>query len=278
MVMLVLVIVMMMVMMFFPILLVQPFQFQLGKLRRQSGLSLHGGDQLLAGKLIPRSGDQRGHLIVFPDHGDGRVQLGLWNGIRAGENNGGRSFNLVIVELAEVLHIHLDLARIGYGHRIAQRNLVICHLLHGGNHIGQLAHARRLNDNPVGMIRGNDLLQRLAKITHQAAADTAGVHLSNVDAGIFQKTAVNANLTELILDQYQLLALIRFRNHLLDQRSFASAKKAGEYVNFCHINAPSVQNFYLLLYHISRAVTSQKTFGFRQYSLGFAAIVLLCCQ
>ena len=52
------------------------------------------------------------------------------------------------------------------------------------------------------MVLLNNLSQRLAEVTHQTAADAAGVHFGNVDARILQETAVNADLTELVLDQH----------------------------------------------------------------------------
>ena len=171
---------------------------------------------------------------MLPQHGNGRVQLALGDGIGTGQDDGGGRLDLVVVELAEVLHIHLDLARVGHGDGIAQRDLVIRHLAHSGDDVGQLAHAGRLDQNTVGMVLGNDLLQRLAKIAHQRAADAAGVHLGDVDAGILQKAAVNADLAELVLDQHQLLPLVAFGDHLFDQGRLARAEEAGENINFCH--------------------------------------------
>ena len=171
---------------------------------------------------------------MLPQHGNGRVQLALGDGIGTGQDDGGGRLDLVVVELAEVLHIHLDLARVGHGHGVAQRDLVIRHLAHSGDDVGQLAHAGRLDQNTVGMVLGNDLLQRLAKIAHQRAADAAGVHLGDVDAGILQKAAVNADLAELVLDQHQLLPLVAFGDHLFDQGRLARAEEAGENINFCH--------------------------------------------
>ena len=173
---------------------------------------------------------------MLPQHGNGRVQLALRDGIGTGQDDGGGGFDLVVVELAEVLHIHLDLARVGHSHGVAQRDLVIRHLAHGGNDVGQLAHAGWLDQNTVGMVLGNDLLQRLAKIAHQRAADAAGVHLGDVDAGILQKAAVNADLAELVLDQHQLLPLVAFGDHFFDQGRLTRAEEAGENINFCHKN------------------------------------------
>ena len=171
---------------------------------------------------------------MLPQHGNGGVQLALGDGIGTGQDDGGGRLDLVVVELAEVLHIHLDLARVGHGHGIAQGDIVVRHPTHGGDDVGQLANAGGLDENAVGVVLGDDLLQRLAEVAHQRAADAAGVHLGDVDAGILQKAAVNADLAELVLDQHQLLPLVAFSDHLFDQGRLARAEKAGENINFCH--------------------------------------------
>ena len=222
------------VMVFLLVLFRKALHLHLRQLRRDGRLAFQRLDQLLARQLAPRGGDDGGNGIMLPQHGNGRVQLALGDGIGTGQDDGGGGFDLVVVELAEVLHIHLDLARVGHGHGVAQRDLVIRHLAHSGDDVGQLAHAGRLDQNTVGMVLGNDLLQRLAKIAHQRAADAAGVHLGDVDAGILQKAAVNADLAELVLDQHQLLPLVAFGDHLFDQGRLARAEEAGENINFCH--------------------------------------------
>ena len=222
------------VMVFLLVLFRKALHLHLRQLRRDGRLAFQRLDQLLARQLAPRGGDDGGNGIMLPQHGNGRVQLALGDGIGTGQDDGGGRLDLVVVELAEVLHIHLDLARVGHGDGIAQRDLVIRHLAHSGDDVGQLAHAGRLDQNTVGMVLGNDLLQRLAKIAHQRAADAAGVHLGDVDAGILQKAAVNADLAELVLDQHQLLPLVAFGDHLFDQGRLARAEEAGENINFCH--------------------------------------------
>ncbi len=207
---------------------------QLGKLLRQGGLTLHGGSQLLAGQLAPGGGDDDGLVIMLPEHGHGGIQLGLGNGIRPGQDNGGGGFHLVVVELAEVLHVDLDLARVHHGHGVAQGHLVVHDLLYGADHVGQLAHAGRLNEDPVGMVLLDDVGQSLAEVAHQGAADAAGVHLGDLNARILQKAAVNADLAELVLDQHDFLTLVGLGDQLLDEGSLAGSQEAGVNVNFCH--------------------------------------------
>ena len=114
-------------------------------------------------------------------------------------------------------------------------------LLHSANYIGQLAHAAGFDNDPVGIELFNDLLQGLAKVAHQRAANTAGVHLRNVDACILEEAAVNANLTEFVFDENQLLTLITLLDHLLNQSSLACAEKAGVNIDCCHVKTPSVR-------------------------------------
>ena len=236
--------VMMMVMLMFLVVFLcrQTLHLQPGQFRRQAGLAFHGLEQLLAGQGIPGGGDNGGHTVVLPEHGHGSIQLGLGNGIGPGQDNGGGGFHLVVVELSKVLHIHLDLARIGNRHGIAQGDLVIGDLVHGADHIGQLAHTGGLNENPVGIVFRNHLGQGLAEVAHQGAADAAGVHLRNIDACILEEAAVNADLAELVFNQHQLLALVALGNQLFDQGCFTGTQKAGKNINFGHLKHLLLKN------------------------------------
>ena len=205
---------------------------QLCQILRHGSGALHGGHQLLAGELIPGGGDDGCGGIVLPQLLHSGIQLGLGNGVGSGQDDGGCGFDLVVVELAEVLHIHLHLASIGNGHGIAQGNLVIGHLPDGADDIAELAHAGGLDEDAVGMVGLDDIPQSLAEVTHQRAADAAGVHLGDVDSGILQEAAVNADLTELILNEHQLLTLVGLGNHLLDQRGLAGSEESGINIDF----------------------------------------------
>ena len=200
----------------------------------QSGLASHSFDQLCAGELIPRGGHHSSLFVVLPDQRNGCIQLVLRNGIGTGEDDGGGGLDLVVIELTEVLHVDLDLARIRNGNGIAQRDILIGDLLHGGNDVGQLAHTGGFDHNAIRGILRNDLRQRLAEIAHKRAADAAGVHLRNVNAGFLQETAVDTNFAELVLDQNQLLTCVGLLDHLLDQRSLTGTEESGINVDRCH--------------------------------------------
>ena len=143
--------------------------------------------------------------------------------------------DLVIVELAEVLHIHLDLVHVGNGDKAVQLHIqMLCHALHGAGHIAQLANAGGLDNDAVGVVLLHHLLQRGAEIAHQRAADAAGVQLVDLDAAFLQKAAVNADLAKLVFNQHHLLACKGLGDELFDQGGFAGTKEAGENVDFSH--------------------------------------------
>ena len=63
-----------------------------------------------------------------------------------------------------------------------------------------LADTGGLNDDAVRMELLLYLHKRFAEISDKRAADAAGIHLGNLDAGLLQKAAVDADFTEFVLD------------------------------------------------------------------------------
>ena len=162
------------------------------------------------------------------------IQLGLRDRIRTGQDDGGCGFNLVVVELTEVLHVNLHLTGIRHGDGVTQGNFLVHNFIYRADDIGQLADTGGFDQNAVGVVLLDDLFQSLAKVAYQRAANAAGVHFGNVDTSILQETAINADLTEFVFDQNQLLSAISFRNHLFNQRGFTGTQEAGINVNFGH--------------------------------------------
>ena len=224
------------------VMLMVMFMFQRFQSLSKGVLTLHSCTKLFSCQFTPRRGNQRCIRVMLTKKRNRGIQLCLRNGICTGKDDGGSGFDLIVVELAKVLHVYLDLACIHNRNRIAKGHFLIGHLLDSSDHIGKLANTGGFDDDTVRVILLNDLSQRLAEITHQRAADTAGVHLRNVDTGILQESAVNADLTELIFDKHQLLALVGFLDHLLDESRFSCAKKSGIDINLHKIH---------LLYKIS---------------------------
>ena len=211
------------------------------QLGHQIPLAVHHGHDLTAVQLGPVGRDDGGGGVFGLQQRHGRLDLFFAGGAGAAEDDAGGMADLIVVKLAEVLHIQLDLAHVGHGHKAVEKDgQAFGHALHRAGHIGQLAHARRLDQNAVGVVGFHHLFQRLAEIADQAAADAAGVQLVDLDAGLPHKAAVDADLAEFVLDQHQLLAGEGFLDQLFDERGFAGAQKAGKYVDFgclfCHDN------------------------------------------
>ena len=195
----------------------------------------HGLQDLLAGQGVPGSGDDGGGGVLLTQHGYSGGDLFLGGVLGAAQDDAACVADLVVVELTEVLHIHLDLVDVGHGNEAAQLNIqMLGHALDSAGHVGQLADAGGLDNDAVGVVLLHHLLQSGAEIAHQRAADAAGVQLIDLDAGLLQKAAVDADLAELVLDEHDLLACKGLFDELLDKGGLTGAKEAGENINFGH--------------------------------------------
>ena len=205
-------------------------------------LVLHRLENLCAGELIPRGGNDGGVLVVLAQQSDAGFKLFGLDTVRAAQNDGVCVLDLVVIELAEVLHVHFALVCIGNGGEAIQRNVLHVQVLHGTDYIAQLAYAGRLDQNAVRVVGLQHLTQRLAEVAHKAAANAALAHLGDFNAGVLQKAAVNGNLAELVFDEDELFALKSFGDQLADQRGFACAEEAGKNIDFRHILMPFRNN------------------------------------
>ena len=240
----VLIVVMMVMLVLFFLVLVGVLLVGLGSHGDQLGLEVvlggHGFQDLLTGQVIPCGGHDGGGGVLFAQHCHGSGDLFLAGGLGAAEQDAACVADLIIVELAEVLHIHLDLVHIGHGDKAVQLHVqMLCHALHGAGHITQLANAGRLDDDAVGVVLLHHLLECGAEIAHQRAADAAGVQLVDLDAGLLQEAAVDADLAELVLDEHDLLACKGLLDELLDKSGLTGTKEAGENVDLGHIRNAS---------------------------------------
>ena len=206
----------------------------------QGCLAFHGFQQLGAGQFAPWSGNDGGSRIVLAQQRNRVIQFLLGDGIGTGEDNGSSSFHLVVVEFAKILHIDLHFGSIHHCDGKAQNHIIIGDFLNSRHHIRKLTDTGRFDNDSVRIVLFDHLMQCLAEVTHQAAANAAGIHFRNVDSRVLQKTAVNADLTKLIFDQNQLLTGISFLDHFLDQRGLTCAQKAGINIDLCHCHTPSV--------------------------------------
>ena len=196
----------------------------------------HGRQDGLAVHLIPGGGQNGSVGVLFTQHGNRVLQLGLGQLLGAGQNDGSGVLHLIVVKLAEVLHVHLHLGAVHHGGVAVQLHFghLSGGLFHGGDDVGQLAHAGGLDQDAVGVILLLHVFQGLMEVAHQTAADAAGGHLGDLHAGLLQETAVNGDLAEFVFDQHQLLAGEGLGKELFDQSSFAGAQKAGDNIDFRH--------------------------------------------
>ena len=219
------------------------------------GHLLHGGQNGLAVQLVPGGGQDGGGGVLLPQQGRGGLQLLLGQLLGPGQDDGAGGLDLVVIELAEVLHIHLHLAGVGHGDKGVQPHIRnIRHgVLHRHDDVAELAHAGGLDEDAVRLELLLYLPQGLAEVAHQGAADAARGHFGDLDTGVLQKAAVDADLAELVFDQHQLLALICLLHHLLDEGGLTCAQETGHDVNFCHnstfFSSPAGRDIFFPLYH-----------------------------
>ena len=216
MLMLMFVLIMLVVMVVMMMLVVRLVRDLLENLRNEVAAAFHGGEQLLAGQVLPRGGDDAGVLIQAAQHGNGLVEALLRALSRAGQQDGTGMRHLILEKLTEVLEVHLGLERVNNGYKAVQLNLEV-RVLYRSDNIRQLADAGRLDQDAVRMVLVHNIVQRLAEVANQRAADAACVHLVYNNAGILEEAAVNADLTELVLDQNNLLTLERIGQQTLDE-------------------------------------------------------------
>ena len=143
--------------------------------------------------------------------------------------------DLILVELSEVLEIHLRLLRVYYCCESVKLDIVVVEILHRDDDVAEFSYSGWLDQNPVWIKFLNNFVQCLAEITHKRAADTACVHLIYLYSGLFQEPAVNSDLSKLILDQNDLLVAIRFRYQLLDESRLASSQESRKNIYLCHL-------------------------------------------
>ena len=203
-------------------------------LNGQQSLAFRSRQDLIAGQLVPGSCDDSGLVIMGSQQLQCSCQFFVRDILCSAEDDGAGAFDLIVIELAEILHIDLALGSIGNGNEAVELNLVAGNSLDSVDYVGELTDARGLNNDPVGMVFFEDFVECLAEVAHEGAADTAGVHLVDLDPGLFEEAAVNADLAELIFNQHELFVVIALFDKLFDEGCFSGSEETGKNVDFCH--------------------------------------------
>ena len=207
-------------------------------------LMLHSKENVLTVKEIPGSSHDNGLRIVLTKERNALGNLLILGTLCMGENDRGSVLNLVVIELAKVLHIHLALINVGNGGKAVKMCAMILSSLGCADNVRELTNSRGLDDDSIGIILLKNLNKSLGKIANKRAADTAGVHLGNLDTCIGKEAAVYTDLAKLVLNENNLLTCVCLFNQLLDKRGFTCAKEAGKYINICHCKFTSEQYLY----------------------------------
>ena len=189
----------------------------------QGVLLLHSRQNLSPCQLGPGCGDNHRIGVFLSQKRHRRRQFILCHAVGAAEHNTAGMGNLVVIELAEILHIYAALSSIRHGDKAVKHHILTGHLLHSTNYIAELTHTRRLNKNAVRSKLLQHPPQSLGKIPHQATANAPGVHFGDFHPGLLEKTAINADFTKLVFNQHQLFPGIGLGNQLFNQRGLARA-------------------------------------------------------
>ena len=236
---------------FFPMSMDFP-AFRAANLREQlflQGLaSFHDLQQLFAGKLRDRSCNDGRFCVDLPEDLHAFLNLLLLCFVGPAQDHRPCIFNLVAEKFTEILAVDPALRHIDHGRKAVQLRVdLLRHILHGLDHIRELSHTGRFDQDPFRMIRVHNLLQGFSKISYQRAADTTGIHLPDLNAGILQKSTVNPDLSKFIFNQDNLLSCEYFLQHFLNECCFSCSQKAGNNINLRH-------DISLLLFPVSVSV------------------------
>jgi len=205
---------------------------------------LHSRKNILTVKAIPRGSDDCSAFVVLTKKLYALCNFFVLCTLGVREDYGRCVLNLVVVELAEVLHIHLALIDVGNSREAIKLCANTC-VLNSLDNVGKLADTRGLYNYSVGGILLKHLDKRLGEIANQRAADAARVHLGDVDACISEETAVNTDFTKLVLNKHKLFTCIRFLNKLLNESGLTCSEEARKNIYFGHFICSLI--YYILI-------------------------------
>ena len=217
--------------------------------------AFHSRKDSLTVKCLPRGYYDGSRGIMLTNEGDRLLHLGGFCIRGAREDDAGRVFYLVVIKLAKVTHIHLTLIYVTDGGKRVKGSAVIlcrpCRL----DDVGKLTDTRGLDNNSIGVKLSDNLAERRGKITDERAADTAGIHLGDLNARVLEKSAVYTDLTELVLYKNYLFVSVCLFYKLFYKRCFSRTEKSGKNINFSHFKiAPKRSSvnfiFLFIIYHL----------------------------
>ena len=129
---------------------------------------LHRLEDLIAWQLGDRSRDKRRLIVKFPQQSNTLLDLLRFCFICTAQNNRAGIFDLVAEELAEILSVDPALCYIHDRREAVELRInLFLHALYRLDHVGKLAHARRLDQDTVRMIGIHHLTQGFPEISYK---------------------------------------------------------------------------------------------------------------
>ena len=138
-------------------------------------------------------------IVDLTDKCDCLVELFLCDIACTAQDDSSGVLDLVLVELLEVLKIDPALGSVDYCDCSA--DLSSLNALNCSYYVRELAYAGGFDEDPVRCELVDYIFQSSAEVADKTAADTAGIHLCDVDAGFLKKAAVDTDLAELVFDK-----------------------------------------------------------------------------
>ena len=181
-------------------------------------------EDLNSRELVPGRGDDLRMIVDRADEFYGLIELVLCDVARTAEDYRSRVLDLVFIEFLEVLEVNAALGSVDDSNSSA--DLSAFNALDCSNDVREFAYAGGLDEDPVGRELIDDFLEGRAEIAYEAAADTAGVHLGDLDARFLEETAVDSDLAEFVLDEDKLCSVVSVSNELFDERCLSCSEKS----------------------------------------------------
>ena len=256
------------------VVMVMMVMCQLLKLGVEGGLLLHSLKDGLAVEVVPRGRNQGSGLVMLANKFHRSFQLFSGDAVGMAENDRVSVLDLIVEELAEVLHIHLALISIDNGGETIKQNVGAVDILDRADNVAEFSDTRGLDKDAVGRIFVKHLFKSLSEVTDQTATDATRVHLGNRDACVLQKAAVNTDFAKLVFDKHQLLARVGFLDQFFDKSGLARSQKTRKNINFGHTYSFSpdlkLYPFYYNTHSPSMQDGTGQLFFKRQKNLSFA--------
>ncbi len=186
----------------------------------------HSLNELLSCELVPLCCYDRSCRIESLELLNDFIELILRETCCMAEDKAACICYLIVEEFAEVFLIHLALLSVNDCCEAVELDIVSVDIAHSVYNVAELADAGGLDEYAVWLVFSKHLFKRFAEVSNERAADAAGVHFCYFDAGVLEEAAVNAYLTEFVLDKHELFAFIALVYELLDKSGLTGSEEA----------------------------------------------------